>query len=158
MLSHDDKSILILEKFFDNFIKDFQGVLDIKFNFDPYKIFNPEENIYLLSVMVHYKYFIDKEGAIELAHASVYQWSYMDIFASGTHYLCDKNGEVVSYEDTKNYIKQVLPQGFKNNFFTSPIEINYLELKILASKIKEYESLSNSLTINEGDEKEIIKV
>jgi hypothetical protein len=108
--------------------------------------------------MVHYKYFIDNTNKNELTHAAIYQWVYMDIFSNGSHYLCNKNGETVTHSYIKNYIKEGIPQAFKDNFFTVPIDLDYLELKNLASKIKEYDSLSSSLPINEGKEKEITKI
>lgn len=155
MYSSYDNNILLLEKFCDDFIKKFRDIENIRFVFDPDKYFNSEKKLYLSHFMIQYKCKID---TIELKTTSVYQWSHLNIFGIGPHRLFDKNNHIFSYDETRDYITETIPQAFKKDFFNSYFEIGYVEIKKLACKIKEYELLSNSLIINQGDEKRTTKV
>jgi hypothetical protein len=155
MYSSYDKNILLLYEFCNKFIENFQGIENIRFVFDPEKYFNSEKNLYLSHFMVQYKCQVD---LMQLISTSVYQWSHLNIFGIGPHRLCDKTNKNTSYDEIRDYIRLSIPQAFERNFFTSYIELDYLDIKNLAAKIKDYSSLSESLEINEGEDKRITKV
>ena len=155
MYSSYDKNILLLNDFCNSFIENFKDIENIKFVFDPDKYFNAKQELYLSHFMVQYKCQVD---SMQFSSTSIYQWSNLNIFGIGPHRLCDKFNNNTSYDDIRNYIKLSIPQAFEKIFFTSYIELDYLDIKNLAAKIKDYSSLSESLEINEGDDRQITKV
>lgn len=155
MLSVHDKNILLLEKFCDDFSAAFKDIENIKYVFDPGMIFDKEKGFFLSYFMIEYKC---QMNSLELISTSVYQWTNFNIFDLGTHLLCDKDNNNLSYDETKNYIKLIFPEAFEINFFNSYIALDYLEIKNLSTKIKEYEVFDKFLPINEIEEKKVTKV
>jgi hypothetical protein len=128
-LTKQEKNLLAIEKFFDDFKKDFEGISFIAISASVYenycKNFNPKQSVYPLFIKVEKEY----------TKWLTYSW---ELGASDDENpLYTRSGERLGFYEIKAYVEQSLPEAFKGkSFYTQGTKINSDNITELTKPIK----------------------
>jgi hypothetical protein len=155
-LSKEEKKLLIIDKFFNNFKEQFPTVSYMSIRaFCPVndKKIKNKENIFPL-----FFYVLIKESSV--SSERLYSW--VEGSSDDEYPLYDKNGEYYGYHEVKNFIQDKLPEAFKGKaFYKEDFELDTHNLQSIIAPIKVKSStikLSKELSDNNKNKIKRLKI